>query len=450
MLRGCLCMGRAVAVVKGQPRGYGDLVDERGPFGDGCGSFEVSWLRCEDEVFAVYDSVDALVLLAEVEAPVVLEVACGDDGAELEDGLGAFESPSCAGYVHSVLYEVPAGTLDDPGGDGPAFLQRGGVAEVVLLVLQVAGAFVGAGALGAGVSVGGGAAADPGRDLGRVPVQDLACLGGDPFLGGGFSLVKEGPGGLPQVFQHVDEVDDDRDRDAAPGCLGGDGLDLGVVAVDQDGPFALVLRVAAFGLLEGGGDDGGDVIGDRGGQPLAPRLRFPRLSPALRLRCLRLLLPPLLRGRADDILRRARDRGGVVDAGQLGHPLAAVLLPGRQPGRELALRRGGGLRGRRAQRTGQHHDALPVEGQDQRPAVRRRDDHAGQIERLHMRGAAAGQLLCLPFSYYYAGRAGDRGGRRLHRAARGLDRGQLAQPVGVLLLRQVQFPVQQVHVRPAG
>ena len=83
---------------------------------------------------------------------------------------------------------------------------------------------------------------------------------------------------------------------------------------------------------------------------------------------LRFLLPPLLRGRADDVLRGARDRGGVIDAGQLGHPLAAVLLPGRQPGGELALRRGGGLRGGGAQRVRQHHDALPVEGQHQRRA----------------------------------------------------------------------------------
>ena len=256
----------------------------------GCGSFEVSWLRCEDEVFAVDGSVDALVLLAEVEAPVGVEVAAGDDGAELEDGLGAFEAPSRACDVHSVLDDVPAGTLDDPGGDGPAFLQRGGVVQVAVLVVQVAGAFVGAGALGGRVAVGGGAAADPGRDLGGVPVQDLAGLVSDPFLGGGLALIEEGPGGLPQVFQDVDEVDDDRDRDAAAGGLGGDGLDLGVVAVDEDGPFPLVLRVAALCLAERGGDDGGDVIGDRGGQPLAPRLRLPRLSPALRLRGLRLLL----------------------------------------------------------------------------------------------------------------------------------------------------------------
>ena len=69
--------------------------------------------------------------------------------------------------------------------------------QVALLVLQVAGACVGARALGAGVAVGGGAAADPGRDLGRVPVQDLACLGGDPVLGGRSSLIEERPGGLP-------------------------------------------------------------------------------------------------------------------------------------------------------------------------------------------------------------------------------------------------------------
>ena len=59
-------------------------------YGDGCGSSEVSWLRCEDESVAVSGAVDAFVLAAEVEAPVVLEVAAGDQGAEFQDGLGAF------------------------------------------------------------------------------------------------------------------------------------------------------------------------------------------------------------------------------------------------------------------------------------------------------------------------------------------------------------------------
>ena len=59
-------------------------------FSNGCGSSEVSWLRCEDESVAVSGAVDAFVLAAEVEAPVVLEVAAGDQGAEFQDGLGAF------------------------------------------------------------------------------------------------------------------------------------------------------------------------------------------------------------------------------------------------------------------------------------------------------------------------------------------------------------------------
>ena len=107
----------------------------------GCGSFEVSWLRCGGEVFAVNGSVDPLMFLAQVEAPVRVEVAAGDDGAELQDGLGAFESPSRARDIHSVLDDVPAGALDDPGGDGPAFVQRGGVVQVAVFVVQVAGGF---------------------------------------------------------------------------------------------------------------------------------------------------------------------------------------------------------------------------------------------------------------------------------------------------------------------
>ena len=136
-------------------------------------------------------------LLAQVEAPVVLEVAGCGDGAEFQDGLGAFEAPPRARYVHSVLTMCLHAPSMIPVAMGQALAQRGGVVQVALLVLQVAGALVGAGALGAGVTVGGGAAADPGRDLARFPVQDLAGLGRDPFLGGGLAFLEEGPGGLP-------------------------------------------------------------------------------------------------------------------------------------------------------------------------------------------------------------------------------------------------------------
>jgi hypothetical protein len=39
-------------------------------------------------------TVDALVLVREVVAPVLLEVAVADDGAHLQDGFGAVEAPS--------------------------------------------------------------------------------------------------------------------------------------------------------------------------------------------------------------------------------------------------------------------------------------------------------------------------------------------------------------------
>lgn len=111
----------------------------------------MSWLRCEDVGFAVPGVVDAFAFAAEVVAPVGVEVAAGGEGAELEDGLGAFESPSRACYVHSVLDDVAACPLDDPGGDRPASGEGGGVVQAVLLVVQVAGAFVGAGETGSSV-----------------------------------------------------------------------------------------------------------------------------------------------------------------------------------------------------------------------------------------------------------------------------------------------------------
>src|SRR6266851_9013341 len=220
-------------------------------FADGCGSFEVSWLRCEDVGFAVFRVVDAFVFSAEVVAPVGVEVAAGGEGTELEDGLGSFQAPSRACYVHSVLYDVAACSFDDSGGDRPALGEGRRIAQVVLLVFQVAGAFVGAGALLRGVAAGGGAAPDPGGGLAGLAVQDLAGLACNPFLSGGLAFVEEGPGRLPEVLKYVDEVDDDRDGDAAARGLGGHGLDLGVVAVHEDGPFPPAARVAAFGLAEG-------------------------------------------------------------------------------------------------------------------------------------------------------------------------------------------------------
>jgi hypothetical protein len=77
--------------------------------------------------------VEPLALAGDVESPVFVEVAVGDDSAEGEDGLGAVEAPSRAD-VEAVGCEVAAGSLDGAGRDRPA----GGQGLVVTQELALA------------------------------------------------------------------------------------------------------------------------------------------------------------------------------------------------------------------------------------------------------------------------------------------------------------------------
>ena len=79
----------------------------------------------------------AVVLAGDVPVPVGVEVAAGGDGAHPEHGLGAGQAPAGSGDAEAVADDVPAGALDDAGGDGPALGERRGVAEVRFLGLQV-------------------------------------------------------------------------------------------------------------------------------------------------------------------------------------------------------------------------------------------------------------------------------------------------------------------------
>src|SRR5713101_6663696 len=109
------------------------------------------------------------VFFAQVVAPVLVEVAVDDEGAEFEDGLGSLESPAGAGDVHAVFDQPSCRSLDDAGGDRPA-LGEGGAYQVFLLGGEVVRAGVGAFAFGWGVPEGGGAAADAGRVMPFPPV----------------------------------------------------------------------------------------------------------------------------------------------------------------------------------------------------------------------------------------------------------------------------------------
>src|SRR5664279_6607232 len=68
-------------------------------------------------------------------------------------------------------------------------------------------------------------------------------------LGGGYNRALSW---RREVFQDVDEVDDDGQVDAASRGLGFDAVDLVVVAVDERDPGTLVVGVAAVGFVEHG------------------------------------------------------------------------------------------------------------------------------------------------------------------------------------------------------
>ena len=76
---------------------------------------------------------------------------------------------------------------------------------------------------------------DAGGDCAGVAAEDGGGLVPDPGFGGGIGLVVEAPGGFPQVFEHVDEVDDDGDVDAACCRFGVDAVECAMSA--ERGPM---------------------------------------------------------------------------------------------------------------------------------------------------------------------------------------------------------------------
>src|SRR5262249_21324259 len=144
--------------------------------------------------------------------------------------------------------QMPAGAFDDAGGDRPAGGQRGRVVQVGPLVGQVGDGPVNPNRCGASrISGVGGKLGD---DLGRVSGQDLFDLVVDPGLGGRVGSGMQAPGRTPEIFEDMDEVDDDRHRYLPGGGFGADPLDLVGVAIEQADPGTAVVAVAAGCLVE--------------------------------------------------------------------------------------------------------------------------------------------------------------------------------------------------------
>ncbi|MER5225865.1 hypothetical protein [Streptomyces flaveus] len=101
-----------------------------------------------------------------------------------------------------------------------------------------------------------------------MALQQVAGCGLDEGGAGGLGGVQV-RGGLPQIFEHVHEVDDDVDVHAASGGFSFQAFQLVVGAVDQHDPAAAVRRVALFGLVEQHGDHGGGGVLQGGVDPAA-------------------------------------------------------------------------------------------------------------------------------------------------------------------------------------
>lgn len=80
---------------------------------------------------------------------------------------------------------------------------------------QVVHGLVDALALGATQSGGAGGCPRCRGGLLHASAQQDAGVVGDPALGGGIAAVVQAPGRSPEIFEHVDEVDDDVDVHAA-------------------------------------------------------------------------------------------------------------------------------------------------------------------------------------------------------------------------------------------
>src|SRR6266487_2054542 len=214
----------------------------------------------------------ALAAVAGLLVPhVVVEVAVNDDGAELEDDLGAVRGPSGPGDPESVLDDEAACSLDHAGGDWPSLFECLVVAHVLVVVREIGDGLVHVGEVevtsagaGAGLRGDGG---QGGGDRLRAAVQDAEQLPVGPLPGGGAAGAERG-GGLADVAADVDVVDEDGDLQAAFPGLGLNGGDLLPVAVDEEDPLADALGVAAAGLVIGRADHVLDALGDRGGHPL--------------------------------------------------------------------------------------------------------------------------------------------------------------------------------------
>jgi hypothetical protein len=148
-----------------------------------------------------------------------------------------------------------------------------GVVQVGLVGQQVRCGGVGGLAFAGVQAVVGGLAADRGGHDPGPAGEDLAGLDPDPLFGVRVAFGVEAPGGLPEVFQDVDEVDHDGHGALAGSGLGPDAVDLVLVSVDQGDSGPRSAGVTPVGFGEPGCDHRRGVVGHAGATGAQPTQR---------------------------------------------------------------------------------------------------------------------------------------------------------------------------------
>lgn len=169
---------------------------------------------------------------------------------------------------------------------------------------------------------------------------------------------EKAPRRLPQIFEHMDEIEKQGKLDVAGLGLGLEVVQLRLIAVDEDDPRVLMARIAPVRFHHHLVNDVLHVVRNTRDQPFIGRFRPRRLSLA---RIRRFIL--------ENIARLAHYRGVLIDGPDFGHPFAAEFLSGREP--RLQFVEGFRPFGRtRPERFGAHGNALAVRRKNQGVSVR--------------------------------------------------------------------------------
>jgi len=194
---------------------------------------------------------------------------------------------------------------------------------------------------------------DFGCYVAHLALEDADVALDHPALDREVALAEEGVTRVLQVFEHVDEVEDDGHVHAVSPGGSADPLDLILVSVHQHQPAAGLVGIASQSLAK---DLVGDLFGflfHAGPDPLNPN---PWTDDGL-----------VLLLQTHDLLGGPVVLGHAVDRGHRGHPLAVALLARAEAllAAGLAL---GVLARLRSQVGRAHYDVLAVQAHDQQRA----------------------------------------------------------------------------------